>query len=157
MLLCHLGKWPVSWCRNRQDCSWEATACFDSWRSRWLLEDLRGTLMQWRRYLLDLKNSSFKTEWTVRLVWSLPSRPSASKQRRSNSSNISLDGWWIVQMMVFPLLARFFMHSTMDMAMNESRPLVGSSQNKMDGFVITCKYSRNPYLSHNRTPKLIIP
>jgi len=38
-------------------------------------------------------------------------------------------------MIVLPLRAKLFIDSTIDMAMNESRPLVGSSQNKIEGLV----------------------
>lgn len=62
--------------------------------------------------------------------------PSANKQIRSNISNISLDGWCIVHNMVFPFLLNCLMHSTIDTAIYESKPLVGSSQNNKFGFVI---------------------
>ena len=42
----------------------------------------------------------------------------------------------MVQMIVFPVLAKSFMLSTIAMAINESKPLVGSSQNNMDGLVM---------------------
>ena len=42
-----------------------------------------------------------------------------------------LDGWWIVHMIVLPFLDKFLMHSTTDTAMKESRPDVGSSQNRI--------------------------
>ena len=35
-------------------------------------------------------------------------RPSAISKIRSNMANTSDDGWWMVQIMVFPLEARFF-------------------------------------------------
>jgi len=41
----------------------------------------------------------------------------------------------MVQMIVLPFLARSFMLSTIDMAIKESRPLVGSSQNRIEGLV----------------------
>lgn len=39
-------------------------------------------------------------------------------------------------MIVLPVLARLFMDSTIDMAINESRPEVGSSQKSKPGLVI---------------------
>ena len=64
-------------------------------------------------------------------------RPSAIKHNRSNLEKTSLDGWWMVQMMVFPCWASFCMQSTIDIAINESSPLVGSSQNNKLGLVMS--------------------
>lgn len=41
-----------------------------------------------------------------------------------------------MQIIVFPFLARFLMLSVIELAMYESKPDVGSSQNRIDGFVI---------------------
>ncbi len=79
--------------------------------------------------------------WLSKKAWALSwspmyaSLPSVRKQTLSNISKISLDGWWMVQMIVLPFLARSFMLSTIDMAIKESRPLVGSSQNRIEGLV----------------------
>ena len=56
-------------------------------------------------------------------------------------SNIKLYTWWIVQIIVFPNLASDFIDSTIEIAMNESRPDVGSSRNKF--------YQYNNYISFN--------
>ncbi len=53
-------------------------------------------------------------------------RPSAIKQSLSNMHTSSLDGWCIVHKIVLPLLAKPCMHSTIDCAMYESSPDVGS-------------------------------
>jgi hypothetical protein len=41
-----------------------------------------------------------------------------------------------VQITVFPVFANDLMHSTTDITINESSPVVGSSQNRIDGLVI---------------------
>ncbi len=96
----------------------------------WFLQTM--ALKAFKKFKYFSKNS--------RALFKLPmkaSRPSANKQSLSNISKISLDGWWMVQMIVLPFLAKFFIHSTTEMAMKESSPLVGSSQNKTNGFVRT--------------------
>lgn len=49
------------------------------------------------------------------------------------------DGWWMVQMTVFPFSAKDLSTVTTFCAMKESRPDVGSSQNISGGFVNTYK------------------
>ena len=49
--------------------------------------------------------------------------------------------------MVFPDFAKLFMRSMMLMAMNESRPLVGSSQNRREGFVKNSDANDNLFFS----------
>ena len=73
--------------------------------------------------------------------------PSEIRQNLSNISNNSLDGWCIVHIIVFPFLAKFFIVSTIDIAINESRPLVGSSQNNIPGSLITSDANVNLLLS----------
>ena len=69
-----------------------------------------------------------------------------------NISNNSLDGWWIVHIIVLPLLAKFFIDSTIDIAIYESNPLVGSSQNKIPGSLITSDANVNLLLSPPEIP-----
>lgn len=48
------------------------------------------------------------------------------------------EGWWIVQMTVFPLAAIMFIMATISWAEEASRPEVGSSQNSKAGSVNNC-------------------
>ncbi len=52
-------------------------------------------------------------------------------------------------MIVFPFSASFFMQSIIDIAINESRPLVGSSQNNRLGSVINLNKKSLESLSVN--------
>lgn len=61
--------------------------------------------------------------------------PSAIKHNLSNSSNSSEDGWCSVTTTVLPFLDMSCNNLTTLRAMNESSPVVGSSQNRIDGFV----------------------
>lgn len=62
-------------------------------------------------------------------------RPSAISKILSNIPNSSELGWWIVMMIVFPLLASRFSTCNTLWAMNESKPDVGSSHNSKWGSV----------------------
>ncbi len=70
-------------------------------------------------------------------------KPSANKQSVSNLWKISELGWWIVHIIVLPLLARSRMQSTKIIDINESTPLVGSSQNSKLGSVISSDANAN--------------
>lgn len=65
--------------------------------------------------------------------------PSAKVYKWSNISNSLAEGWWMVQMMVRPPLARVF-SSEMHWKHDElSRPEVGSSKNIMGGLFTSSK------------------
>lgn len=66
-------------------------------------------------------------------------RPLASNSILSNMEYTSEDGWWMVQMIVFPLDAIDLSTLITFWAMYESSPEVGSSQNISGGSVNTCK------------------
>ena len=57
--------------------------------------------------------------------------------------------------MVFPDFAKLFMRSMMLMAMNESRPLVGSSQNRREGFVKNSEANDNLFFSPPDIPLIL--
>ena len=54
----------------------------------------------------------------------------------------SEDGWWMVQRMVLPRVAMSFIILTMILALKESRPVAGSSQNSRGGSVRICARER---------------
>ena len=62
----------------------------------------------------------------------------------------------MVQMIVFPVLAKSFMLSTIAMAINESKPLVGSSQNNMDGLVMISEAKDKRLISPPEMPLIAL-
>mmetsp|Transcript_111576 Transcript_111576/g.315579 ORF Transcript_111576/g.315579 Transcript_111576/m.315579 type:complete len:260 (+) Transcript_111576:1180-1959(+) len=70
---------------------------------------------------------------------------------RSMRANISEDGWCIVQAIVQPLLASSLTVHITCQALNESKPVVGSSRNTMEGRVM----SSTPMLTRFLSPLLM--
>lgn len=83
-------------------------------------------------------------------------RPSAINMILSNIPNSSELGWWIVTMIVFPLLASFFRTVRTLCAINESNPEVGSSHSSKCGSVSASEANANRFLSPPDKP-LILP
>lgn len=82
--------------------------------------------------------------------------PSVNRMSWLNILNTCDEGWWIVQMTVFPLEAIIFMSVTISWAEEASSPVVGSSQNKRAGSVNNCKRKVTFKIKnfHNAIPQL---
>ncbi len=72
--------------------------------------------------------------------------------RWSNNCTILFLGWWMEVMIVLPSWASFFKVRQTESAWNESRPLVGSSRNKMLGSEINSTPTLTLFFSPPETP-----
>lgn len=76
-------------------------------------------------------------------------RPLANNSILSNMEYTSDEGWWMVQMIVLPLVAIDLSTLTTFCAINESSPDVGSSQNISGGSVNTCESKTSSNIFYN--------
>ena len=87
------------------------------------------------------KNEIISQFWGNYFNWFSPlspmnaTLPFAIRRMWSSIWNSWDEGWWIEQMIVLPCDAISLSREMTLIAMNESNPLVGSSQNIIDGFV----------------------